>query len=128
MTSVRIANLAVITAIICSVGCASLGAFNPPSLTTCSKIAYYDSYVESAQRAVILCQFIPGVGPFLGAASQALLLLDAALDHATHICNLAASGAASEQQTKAALDAVYDTIVKFNSAYGQLKTAAKGVQ
>jgi hypothetical protein len=106
-------------------GCASIGQWSPPSQTTCDKIAYYDSYVEAAQRSLIIFQFVPGCGQYLGPASAALVLVDAALDKAKAVCDLAAKGASSAEQTRESLNGVYEAVVNFNDLYGKLRASTK---
>jgi hypothetical protein len=104
--------------------CTTVGQFKPVSTDVCDKIAYYDAYVETAQRAMFVLQFAPGVANYIGAAASALILADGLLDDAKAVCDLAAKG--DPAQTKAALDAVFNAIQRFNEAYGQAKLAAKG--
>lgn len=111
-----------ILAILSLVGCASIGTFTTPSQGTCDKIAYYDQYVESAQRAVIVLQFIPGVAGYAMQAGAALVIAAAALDDAQAVCASALAGESSAEQTRLALNAVFNAIQNFNTAYGKAKS------
>jgi hypothetical protein len=109
-------------------GCASVGQFKPVDPTTCDKIQFYNSYVEGAQKAVVMLQLIPGIAGYANAAATALLQVDSALDDATALCILAAQGKSSAEQTQAALDLVYNAVTKFNGAYGQAREVSKPPQ
>jgi hypothetical protein len=106
-------------------GCAGIGQFVVPEQTTCDKIAYYDSYVEGAQRALIIFQFVPGCGQYLGPAAKALVLVASALDHAKIVCDAARTGASSKDQTALALDAVGDAVTNFGNLYDTLRKSTK---
>jgi hypothetical protein len=109
-----------------SVSCTTVGQFKPVSQDVCDKIAYYDSYIETAQRAMFVLQFIPGTAVYIGAASSALVLADGFLDDAKVICDLAVRG--DPGQLKALLDSVYNEIQRFNAAYGLAKATVRGGQ
>jgi hypothetical protein len=107
-------------------GCSTVnGLVKPSGGLACDKIVYYDSYIESAQRAIVILQFVPGTANYLGAASSALLLADTALDDAKKLCDLYDSGASTTAQLQAAFDTVYHAISGFNESYGKIKLIVK---
>jgi hypothetical protein len=109
-------------------GCSGPGTFVKPSRGMCDKIAYYNQYIDGAQKALVILHFVPQVAAYTMQASASLIIASDALNDAEALCLSASEGASSSEQVRLALDAVFNAIQNFNTAFGKINAEVKAKQ